>query len=84
MSYVKAGKITHYFNKIQVGVLQVTDNPISIGDTILVGEEGMGFTQKVGSMQVDHDQIEEAKVGSEVGLKLEKEAHSGDVVYLVK
>jgi translation initiation factor IF-2 len=78
------GKITHYFDKISVAVLQVTDGPVKSGDTILVGEEGVGFTQPVDSMQVEHQQVTEAKSGDEVGLKVIQPTQKGDNVYKVE
>jgi len=83
MDYIKAGKITHYFDKIQVAVLQVTDEPISVGDKIRIGEFDVGVEQTVESMEADHEAVEVAKVGSEVGLKVVSLVNSGDVVYKV-
>ena len=81
MANIKIGKIIHYFDKIMVAVLQVTDASIKIGDEILIGEEGEGFTQTVDSMQVDHQPVEEAKKNDEVGLKVDQAAKKGDNVY---
>ncbi len=81
MDYIKAGKITHYFDKIQVAVLEVTDEPISVGDKIRIGEFDVGVEQVVESMQVNHESVEVAKVGSEVGLKVDSLVKPGDVVY---
>lgn len=83
MDYIKAGKITHYFDKIGVAVLEVTDEEIKTGDTIRIGEFGVGMEQKVESMQVEHNQVAEAKVGDEVGLKVITAVKPGDVVYKV-
>lgn len=81
MEYKKAGVITHYFDKIGVAVMQVTDLPIVIGDEIRIGEEDCGLEQKAESMQIDHVPILEAKVGDEVGLKVNDEIKCGNVVY---
>jgi len=79
MNFVKAGKVTHFFDKIGVAVMDVTDTTLQIGDTIRVGEEGT--EQKVESMQVNHEQVEVAKVGDEVALKLDNPAHENQVVF---
>ena len=81
MDFLKAGKITHYFDKIQVAVLEVTDEPIAVGDKIRIGEFENGVEQTVESMQVEHEQVEVAKVGNEVGLKTVAPVKPGDVVY---
>ncbi len=79
----KIGVITHYFDKIQVAVLSLTDAPVKAGDQIQIGEDGIGFVQTVDSMQVDHAPVTEAKIGDEVGLKVIQPVKEGDTVYLV-
>lgn len=83
MSNIRIGKITHYFNKIGVAVLMVEADSVKVGDTILVGEEGTGFTQTVESMQVEHLQVNKAKAGDEVGLKVTQPTREGEAVYKV-
>lgn len=83
MNYTKVGKVTHYFDKILVGVLVATDGEIKEGDMIRVGEEGIGFEQKVESMEIDHKAVGGIKIGEEAGLKLTQAAKEGDVVYKV-
>jgi len=76
------GKITHYFNKIGVGVIELSEK-LKVGDTIhIVGGE-RDFEQEVKSMQVEHESIEIAKKGEAVGLKLDELAKPGDHVYKV-
>lgn len=83
MNYAQVGKITHYFDKIQVGVLAITEGEVKVGDTIRIGEEGIGFEQAVESMQVDHNQVESISAGQEAGLKLTQATTPGTVVYKV-
>ena len=86
MTDTKIGKITHYYEKIGVAVLKVTDSPLKVEKTIKItdknGEEK--FTQEVTSIQIEHKQIKEAKKGSEVGLKIDQEVKEGDEVFEVK
>lgn len=81
MDYIKAGVITHYFNNIGVAVLDVTEKSLKVGDTIRIGEFAEGFEQKIESMQVEHQNVDEAKVGDEVGLKVLRLVSEKDVVY---
>lgn len=83
MNYNQVGKIVHYFDKIQVGVLTVTEGTVKVGDTIRIGEEGVGFEQVVDSMQIDHKPIESISTGQEAGLKLAQASHEGALVYKV-
>ena len=75
------GEVVHFFSKIKVGVIRLSDS-LAAGDEIriIVGEE-TDFKQKVDSMEADHQKIEKAKKGDEVGLKLKKKAREGYKVY---
>lgn len=83
MDYVRAGKITHYFDKIGVAVLVITDETIKQGEKIRIGEFGSGIEQNVDSMQVEHQGVAEAKIGDEVGLKVISAVKPGEVVYKI-
>ncbi|MEM2916221.1 MAG: translation elongation factor-like protein [Candidatus Woesearchaeota archaeon] len=74
------GKITHFFNKISVAVVKL-DAPIKVGDKIKIEGHGQSFEQKVESMQVEHEQIQEAKKGMEVGMKVSQPCKEGDLVF---
>ena len=75
------GKISHYFNKIGVGVVELSA-PLKVGDTIVISGHGKEFEQNVDSMQVEHDQVTAAKKGDAVGMKVEQSVKEGDLVYL--
>jgi putative protease len=76
------GKITHYFGKIGVAVVELTDE-LKVGDTIhIVGGE-RDFTQTVSSMQIEHQNVEKAGAGEAIGLKVDQPVKEGDKVYKV-
>lgn len=75
------GKVTHYFDKIEVAVIAL-DSALKVGDTIrIAGGESTDFTQQVESIQVEHQDIEKAKKGDEVGLKVKEKVREGYKVY---
>ena len=82
MGEEEIGKVTHYFTKIGVAVIEVTGN-LKVGDTIHIKGATSDFTQKVDSMQVEHKNVDEAKAGDSVGLKVAEHAREGDTVYKV-
>ncbi len=82
MADFKVGKITHYYDKIGVAVVELTGS-LAVGDTIRISGHGTEFTQKVESMQIEHEGIQEAKKGQNIGLKIEQEVKDGDEVYKV-
>ncbi len=77
------GQVTHFYGNIEVAVLKLTGE-LKVGDEIHFIGHGADFTQKVESMQVEHQQIEVAKSGEQVGLKVEEKVKPGTKVYLVE
>jgi translation initiation factor IF-2 len=77
------GKITHYFSKIDVGVLEITNGNVQVGDTLHIKGHTTDYYQKIQSMQVEHDSVESAEKGMEVGLKVESAVREGDLVFKV-
>lgn len=76
------GKIIHYYDKIGVAVLDLSGD-LKAGETIRISGHGNEFTQTVSSMQVEHQQIEQAKKGDTVGMKTDQPVKEGDEVYQV-
>ncbi len=76
------GKITHYFDKIGVGVIELSAD-IKQGDQISVEGATTNFTQPVDSMQVEHQNINEAKSGQSIGMKMSEKVRPGDQVFKV-
>lgn len=83
MADTKVGRITHYFDKIGVAVLELTDK-LAVGDQIKISGHDHEFTMTVNSMQVEHQPIQEAQKGQVVGLKVDQEVKEGDEVYKVE
>ena len=77
------GKITHYFSKINVGVLEISKGTLQVGDTIRIKGHTTDFYQKVESMQVEHNPVDSAKAGEPVGLKVESPVRENDIIFKV-
>ena len=78
---MQVGKITHYFAKIGVAVVEVTDGSIKVGDEIRIKGKTTDFRQKIISMQVEHDEIGMAEPGISIGIKVSEPARANDLVY---
>lgn len=76
------GKVTHYFTKIGVAVIELSGD-LKVGDTIHIKGATSDFKQEVDSMQIEHENIEEAEAGQSIGLKVKYHAREGDKVYKV-
>jgi len=76
------GKITHYFDHISVGVIELTSS-LKLGEEIHIVGGDRDFVQEVASMQVEHENIKKAKKGDAIGLKFDEKVKLGDKVYKV-
>lgn len=74
------GKITHYFNNVEVGIVKLSDK-FKVGDKIHIKGFSTDFEQEIESMQVDRKDIKSAKSGDEVGVKVTQKVKEGDMVY---
>ena len=83
MAEKKVGEVTHYWRKISVAGIKLTDT-LSVGDTIRIRGATTDFEQTVGSMQIEHQNIETATKGQEVGLRVKDKVRRGDTVYKVE
>ena len=81
MEEMQVGKVTHYFTKIGVAVIEVTDGSIKVGDEIHIKGHTSDFKQKVTSMQIEQDKIEMAEPGQSIGMKVEQPVRQHDMVY---
>lgn len=76
------GKISHYFDKIGVAVVEVEDT-LAVGDQIKISGSSGETTMTVGSLQEEHQQLQEAHKGQAVGMKVEQRVKEGDLVYKI-
>jgi len=74
------GKITHYFSKIGVAVIELSDT-LKVGDQIRIVGGATDFTQTVESMEIEHKKVEEAGPGDSIGLKVSQKIREGYKVY---
>ncbi len=74
------GRVTHYYSKIGVAILEL-DKPLKAGEKIAVIGSTTDIEQDVKSMQVEHQNIDSAEAGDLVGLKIKGKVREGDTVY---
>jgi translation initiation factor IF-2 len=74
------GEVTHFFNNIGVAIVKFS-KAVSVGDTIHFKGATTDFTHKIDSMQFDHEEIDKAKKGQEVGIKVGDRVRVGDQVF---
>lgn len=76
------GEVTHFFGHICVAVVKLSGN-LKDGDKILVEGATTSFEQPVKSMQIEHEEVKEAKKGDSIGLKVKDKVREGDKVFLI-
>ena len=83
MAEVELGKVTHYFSKIGVAAIEITQDTLCVGDTIHIKGHTSDFSQKIDSMQIDGKSVAEATIGQSVGLRVTEHARKHDQVFKV-
>jgi translation initiation factor IF-2 len=83
MKEMEVGHVDDYFKKIGVVAIKVTKEGISVGDTIHFKGHTTDFNQRIDSMQIEHDSVQTAGVGANVGIKVGERVRRHDRVYKV-
>ena len=78
----EVGVVSHYFGRISVGAIELTDT-LEVGDTIHIVGHTTNFTQKIESMEIEHVKVDKAKKGDSIGIRVDEKVRDGDIVYKV-
>jgi translation elongation factor EF-1alpha len=76
------GKVADFFAKIGVAAIDLTGT-LSVGDTIHIKGHTTDFNQTIGSMQVEHQNVQKAGPGDSIGIKVIDRVRDSDMVYKV-
>jgi hypothetical protein len=82
MSEKQVARVTHYFTRLGVAVLALTDT-LSIGDQIHIYGHSTDLEQPVDSMQIEHKPVLKVGPGDDVALKVIEPVRQGDSVYRI-
>ena len=80
----KIGIVEHFFNKVSVAAIKITNGELKIGDTIHIVGASTDFTQKINSMEINRVPVESVKPGDDVGIKVKDRVREHDVVYKIE
>jgi len=78
----EVGKISDFFARPVVAGIELTA-PIKVGDRIHIKGHTTDLELMVDSMQINNVNVNEAKAGDSVGIKIPDRARRGDTVYKV-
>lgn len=75
------GKVVHFYDKASVVVIKLTEDGLKVGDTVKFKKGDQEHSETIESMQVDHKDIQSAKKGEEVAVKVSSPVKEGTAVY---
>ena len=76
------GIVSNYFDHVNAAAIKLTDS-LKAGETIRIVGGEIDFEQEVGEMQIQHEKINSAKSGDEIGLKIKERVRKGYKVFRV-
>jgi putative protease len=82
MPEVKIGKVSHYFGKAQVAAIELTGN-LKLNDKIHIKGHTTDVYETITSIQVEHQSVNEAKAGNNVGIRVANHVRDHDEIFLV-
>ena len=74
------GEVMTYYANIGVAAIELTGS-VKVGDTIIFRGFTTDLELKVDGMQIEHESIQEAKAGDQIGVKVPGKVRKNDRVY---
>jgi len=82
MAEQQIGEINDFFSHVMVGGIALT-GALKVGDRIRIKGHTTDIELDVSSMQINNNNVAEAKKGDSVGVKVPDRVRRGDAVYKV-
>jgi putative protease len=83
MAEVKVGYVKDYFAKVGVAAIEITEGQLAVGDTIHIKGHTTELTQRVDSIQLEHQTLQRAEPGQLIGVKVRERVRQHDQVFKV-
>jgi len=83
MPEMKVGYVKEYFAKVGVAAIEITEGHLAVGDTIHIKGHTTEMTQRVDSIQLEHQSLERAEPGQVIGIKVRERVRPHDQVFRV-
>jgi len=84
MGEERIGRVTHYFSKVGVAVIELEKGTLKVGETIHISGHTTDFNQIIDSIEIDNEKVPEVKPGDSFGIKVDEKVRENDDVYKVK
>jgi putative protease len=83
MAEKEVGKVSSYFKNANVAAIKLSGK-LKVGDKINIKGSTTDFEQKVASIQIEKEVVNDAKKGNHVGIKVSERVRPNDKVFLVE
>ena len=83
MSEMQIGVVKHYFGKVGVGAIEITNGELVVGDTVHIKGHTTDLMTSIESMQIEHEKVQSVKTGDNVGIQVPDKIHEHDKVFKV-
>lgn len=83
MAEVNIGYVKDYFAKVGVAAIEITEGQLTVGDTIHIKGHTTELTQRVDSIQLEHQTLQHADRGQLIGIKVRERVRQHDQVFKV-
>lgn len=83
MQEKRIGIITHYFGHLSVGIIKLEEDGLKVGDSIHIKGHTSDFQQTIESIQIEHKDTQEGRVGDSVGVKVIEHVREHDEVFKI-
>ena len=77
----KIGEVTHYYNKLGVAAVKIEHGKLHKGDKLHIVGHTTDTEIVVNSLELEHQPIDEADEGQNVGVKVDEHVREHDDVY---
>jgi putative protease len=83
MKEQEIGYVSKYFGQISVAAIEITTGKLGVGDMIHIQGHTTDLNEEVKSMQIEHDAVESAKKGDNIGIKVTDKVRRKDKVFKI-
>ena len=80
MKEQEIGYVSKYFGQISVAAIEIIAGKIGVGDKIHIKGHTTDINEKIQSLQIEHNAVENAKKGDSIGIKVTEKVRRKDKV----
>ncbi|MEE8581163.1 MAG: hypothetical protein V3T33_06190 [Myxococcota bacterium] len=75
------GSVTHYYSHVGAAIVQIDSGELRVGDTLHFRGRTTDFYQRVERLELEHQPIQRAVAGQDVGIQVSQRVREHDEVF---